>query len=181
MLLCQLKNGIYEGSIMVQNKEINGKEVEEMVQMATNLAKIDICLSEIQTMKVEVKDMAQMYKILEEKGNTMLNGAVWRGRTMETMRNIFNTILQAGIITDEYENHEKVIKNFLQKNKWNEKMEFVSIGWIEGYEGKIKINFKMTKRNTDFIKQRVEIFNTKAKIIKEYKEKTKSGKPNRLL
>ena len=176
MLLCQLKDGIYEGSIMVQNKEINGIEVEGIIQMVTNLAKIDVCLNEIQTMKVEVKDLAQMYKLLEEeRGSMMLNGAIWRGRTMETIRKIFNTIIQASSITDAYENHEKVIKSFLRKIKWSEKMEFISVGWVEGYDGKIKVNFKMTKRNTDFIKQRIELFNVKTKIANKYKENTKTS------
>ena len=178
MILCRERNGIYEGSVMLMSeKEIDGKEPMEIVRMITNLARIDIVLEEIVTARTEVQDYAQMYKILEEKdGNIMMSGSIWRGRAVETVQMIFNTIVQSGNITETYDTHEEVLNNFLENTRWNEKMDFISIGWIENYEGKVKVKFKMTKRNSDFIEQRLELFKTKAKLVTKYKETSNLGK-----
>ena len=178
MILSREQNGIYEGSIMLTSeKEIDGKEPIEIVRMVTKLAKIDIVLNEVIAAKANVQDYAQMYKILEEKeGNIMMSGNVWRGRTIETVRMIFNTIVQSGNITEAYSTHEEVLNNFLENTAWSEKMDFISIGWIENYEGKVKVKFKMTKRNSDFIDQRLEIFKTKTKLVTKCKETNNLGK-----
>ena len=177
MIICTLNDGIYCGSLMIMSKEIDGREVVELVQMGMTLAKIDILLDEVKVAKTEVKDFQQMYQLLEDKnGNIMLNGGVWRGRAIETIKRTFHTILQAGSITETYDQHKKMLINFLEMNKWPEKLEFISVGWVENYDKGIKINVKLTKRNADFIEQRLEIFKTKARIIKECKENTKLGK-----
>ena len=167
MILCTLKDGIYRGNIMVLNKELKGREVVSLVQMALNLAKIDILLDEVKVAKTEVKDHQQIYKLLEdENGNLLLNGGLWKGRALETVKTTFQTILYARNIAETYEQHEKMLKNVLEKCKWSERLEFVSIGWVENFDKTIKINVKLTKRSTDFIEQRLEIFETRTKILK---------------
>ena len=159
------------------SKEIDGREVVELTEMGINLMKLDIMLDEIEVARVEVRDYEQVYKILEEeRGNPMLNGSLWRGRVMETMKKVFMTIIQAGNITDVYENHVKVVNYFIKSNSWKEKCEFVSVGWVENYEKSIKISARLVKRTSDFIAQRLEIFKTKMAIIDKCKEKQNLGK-----
>ena len=106
----------------------------------------------------------------------MLNGGTWKSRALETVRKTFQLIMQSSKITDSYDQHKEMLMNVLNKNKWVEKLEFVTVGWIENYEKSAKINVKLTKRNSDYITQRLEIFKTKTKILQTCKEFNTQGK-----
>ena len=178
MIICNLQNGIYEGAILVQNSEIEGKEIDEMVQMGLTLMKIDILASEIKVVRTEVKDFAQMYKILEkrENGNIMKNGTIWRSRAITTIKEVLLSVLQASKLTDAFDNHKLVLENFITMNAKNEASEHVGVGWVESFERHIKLRAKLTKRDCNHIQQRIEIFQTKSQILREYKKNTNLGK-----
>ena len=179
MLTCKMNDGIYEGAIVVMNKEIEGRNVEEIVQMGITLVKIDIIINEIQVVRIETPDVAQMYKILEnnEGGNIMRNGNAWRGRAIKTIKTIFMEIMQASNITETYDNHKKILEDFIKMNAKNERLEHVGIGWAESNEKCVRVHVKMTKRDCNHIKQRIEIFQTKTKILKSCENSTHLGKP----
>ena len=178
MIICNLQNGIYEGAILVQNREIEGKEIDEMVQMGLTLMKIDILSSEIKTVRTEVKDFAQMYKLLEkhENGNIMKNGTIWRSRAITTIKEVLLNVLQASKLTDAFDNHRLVLENFILMNAKNEAMEHVGVGWVESFERHIKLRAKLTRRDCNHIQQRIEIFSTKTQILREHKNGTNLGK-----
>ena len=106
----------------------------------------------------------------------MQNGGIWRGRALETIRNILMNILQASKILEAFEGHRKVLENFLKMNSRTEGQEFVVLSWVESFEKQAKIRVKMTKRSSQFIPQRLEIFKTKMQIIKNCKENEYLGK-----
>lgn len=168
MILCSVENGIYEGSIFVQNGEIEEREVTEIVEMGIVLTKIDIMLHEIVTIRSDCVDHAQIYKILEDKenGNIMKSGTIWRSRAMKTLKIIFHEVIQASRILEMYETHKNVLTNFIEMNQKNENQEHIGIGWIERFDKHIKVKTKMTKKDCHHIDQRVEIFQTKTKILK---------------
>ena len=65
MLICTLSEGIYEGSILLIGKEIEDRSVEDIIKTVITMAKVDIILSEVGTVRIEVKDHAQVYKLIE--------------------------------------------------------------------------------------------------------------------
>lgn len=178
MLLCELKNGIYEGTIKVQNNEVEERNVQNIIKMGIVLMKIDIMIVEVRTVRLEVKDHAQMYKLLEdmENGNIMRCGDIWRGRAMNTIEHIFMNIIQASKILEMYDMHEKVLTNFVQMNQKNEGQEHMSLGWIETFDKHIEVRIKMTKRDCNHIQQRIEICRTKVQILENLNENEKIGK-----
>ena len=175
MLICSVNDGIYEGSLLVMNKEIEGKEVVELIQMVTTLMRIDILIEEVPTTKANTMDYNTVYKMLEEEGNLMLHGSLWRARAMETIKQIFMTIMTGGKIVETYEAHRSLLKKFIEENMCTERQEFIKIGWVETYEKNVKIQIKMTKRTSDFIRQRMEIFKTKVNIVKKCQKKYELG------
>ena len=177
MIICSLNEGIYEGNLAVTNKEIENREVMEVIQMGICLMKIDVMLEEVQGMRTNTADQALMYKLLEdENNNIMSNGGIWRGRALETIRNILMNILQASKILETFDTHQKVLENFIKMNGKKEGQEFVVIGWVESFEKQVKIKVKMTKRSCEFIPQRLEIFKMKMQIIRSCKENEYLGK-----
>ena len=94
MFLTSKNDGIYNSNIHVQNREIEEREVTELVRMGIILTKIDIMVQEISTIRTDCTDQAQMYKILENKenGNIMMCGAIWRSRAMKTIKTILSTL-----------------------------------------------------------------------------------------
>ena len=78
MLMCTENEGIYEGSVLLLNKEIEDQNVEDIIKMGITLAKVDIILAEVGTIRSEVGDYAQVYKLVEnlEAGNILLNGVL---------------------------------------------------------------------------------------------------------
>ena len=179
MLTCSVENGIYEGSITVMSKEIDGKDVTEVVQMGITLVKVDILTNEIKAVRIQTLDVAQMYKIIEMKecGNIMRNGEVWRGRTIRTIKTVLVEVLQASNLIETYDMHKKVFENFIQLNAKNENQEHVGIGWAEVNDKQVKIHVKLTKRDCNHIKQRIEIYQTKTKILQGCKENENIGRP----
>ena len=65
---------------------------------------------------------------------------------------------------------------FIKMNQKNEKQEYIGVGWIESYERNVTIKIKLTKKDCNHIAQRVEIYQTKTKILKECKENKFLGK-----
>ena len=157
------------------NKEIEGKEVVELIQMVTTLMRTDIFIEEVPTMKANMKDFHTVYKIMEEPGNLMLHGSLWRARAMETIKQVFMTIMTSGKIIETYETYKDFLEKFISENKCTERQEFVKVGWVESFEKNVKIQVKMTKRSSDFIQQRIEIFKTKVQILKRCQKKYKLG------
>ena len=149
MLTCEKNDGIYNGAIIVLNKEIDGRDVTEVVQMGINIIKIDILTSEIQVAKPDTPDLAQMYKILEmkDRGNIMKNGTIWRGRTIKTIKAVLLDVLQASNVLEAYETHKNELENFIKMNTKGENMEHVGIGWTVSHDKHIKIHVKLTKRD----------------------------------
>ena len=178
MLICSNNNGMYNGSIILLNREIENKEVVELVQMLTTLMRIDIMIEEIPVMKANIEDLATVYKLMSEEGNLMMNGSLWKARVMETVKHTFLTIMQASKIIETYEIHQQVLDKFIEENKWIEKQEFVKVGWVETFDKNVKVQVRMTKRTSDFIQQRMEIFKTKVNILKKCKKKHDLGKTN---
>ena len=176
MLICSNNNGMYNGSLILLNREIESKEVVELVQMVTTLMRIDIMTEEIPVMKANVEDLATVYKLMSEEGNLMMNGSLWKARVMETVKHIFMTIMQASKIIESYEIHQQILEKFIDENKWIEKQEFVKVGWVETFDKNVKVQVRMTKRTSDFIQQRMEIFKTKVNILKKCKKKHDLGK-----
>ena len=149
MLICNLINGIYESNLLVMNKEIEGKEVTELIQMLITLTHIDIFLEEVPMIRANVRDHHTVYKLLEEEGNIMKEGRIWRARAAETILKTFQAVMTASKIIDTYELHKEVLEKFIMDNKYDEKQEFIKIGWIETFEKNVKIRVKMTKRTSD--------------------------------
>ena len=178
MFLTSKSNGIYNSNIHVQNREIEDRDVTDLVKMGIVLTKIDIMSQEIKTIRTECTDQAQMYKILEDKnnGNIMMCGAVWRSRVMKTIKTILLEIVQGGKMLETYENHQDVLENFIKMNQKNESQEYIGIGWVESQEKNVTIRTKLTKKDCNHIEQRVEIYQTKAKILRECKENKFMGK-----
>ena len=172
MITCTENDGIYEGCLIVQNREIEDRSVTELIQMGITLMKIDIMIHEIKTIRSDCLDQAQMYKILEdsENGNIMKCGAEWRSRAMKTLKLVFLEVVQGSKIIEMYEMHQKVLENFIKMNQKNENQEYIGIGWVEATERNIKIKSKVTKKDCNHIAQRVEIYQTKTRILKECKE-----------
>ena len=172
MITCNVSNGIYDGSILIQNGEIDGRDVTELVKMGLVLTKIDIMLHEIMTIRSDCVDHAQMYKILEDKenGNIMKCGTIWRSRAMKTLKVVFLEIVQASKILEVFETHQNVLINFIEMNQKNENQEYIGIGWAEVFEKHVKIKTKLTKKDCNHIDQRVEIYQTKTRILKSCKE-----------
>ena len=172
MFITSKSEGIYNSNIHVQNREIEEREVIELVQMGLTLTKIDIMIHEISTIRTDCTDQAQMYKILEdeENGNIMMCGAIWRSRAIKTIKTVLLDIVQGGKMIEAYESHQNVLKNFIKMNQKNEGQEYIGLGWVESQEKNISIRTKITKKDCNHIAQRVEIYQTKAKILKECKE-----------
>ena len=181
MLICSNNNGIYNGSIILVNKEVESKEVVELVQMLTVLMRIDIMIEEIPVMRANVEDFATIYNLMSEEGNLMMNGNIWKARVMETIKHIFMTVMQARTITETYEIYQNVLEKFIEENKWIEKQEYIKVGWVETYDKNVKIQVRMTKRTSDYVQQRMEIFKTKVNILKKCKKEHNLGEKNKHL
>ena len=178
MFICNENNGIYESNIQVQNREIEDRDVTELVTMGIVLTKIDIMVHEINTIRSDCTDHAQINKVLEDKesGNIMKCGTVWRSRAMKTLKLVFMEVIQGGNMLEAYETHKNVLENFIQMNQKNEKQEYIGIGWAETYDKNVMIRTKITKKDSNHIDQRVEIYQTKTRILKENKENKNLGK-----
>ena len=178
MLICTLSEGIYEGSILLIGKEIENRSVEDIIKMVITMAKVDIILSEVGTVRIEVKDHAQVYKLVEniEAGNLLLNGSTWRSRVFVTVKETFMTILQSGRIPETYDLHQKVLDNFVRMNKWSENQEHIGCGWVEDFDKHVRVRIQFTKRKQEFLPQRMKIFKTKMDIVKKCKKNNEIGK-----
>ena len=86
---------------------------------------------------------------------------------MKTIKTILLEIVQGGKMLEIYENHRNVLDNFIKMNQKNEKQEYIGVGWVESYEKSVQIRTKLTKKDCNHIEQRVEIYQTKTKILKE--------------
>ena len=178
MFICSENNGSYESNLQIQSREIEDRNVTELVEMGLTLTKIDIMLHEIKTIRSECKDHAQMYKILEDKenGNIMRCGAIWRSRAMKTLEVTFLEIVQGGKMLEIYEAHQNVLENFIIMNQKNENQEYIGIGWAESKDKVVTIKTKITKKDCNHMEQRVEIYQTKTRILRECKEGDIIGK-----
>lgn len=183
MFICKENDGIYECNIQIQNREIEDREVTDLVQMGIVLTKIDIMIHEIKTIRSDCTDHAQMYKILDDKenGNIMRCGAIWRSRAMKTLKVTFLEIVQGGKMLEVYETHQNMLENFIRMNQKNESQEYIGIGWVEAHEKFVTIKTKLTKKDCNHMTQRVEIYQTKTKILKECKENKNLSKLECLL
>ena len=177
MLICTLSEGIYEGSILLVGKEIEDRDAEEIIKMVITMAKVDIILNEVGTVRIQVKDHAQVYKLIEnlEAGNPLLNGSTWRSRVFTTVKETFMTVLQSSKIPETYDLHHKVLDNFVRMNKWCEGQEHIGCGWVENCEKHVRVRIKFTKRRQEFLPQRMKIFKTKMEIIKKCEDNEKIG------
>ena len=131
------------------------------------MAKVDIILSEVSTIRTTVKDFAQMYKLIEnlEAGNLVLNGSIWKSKVFTTVKEVFMTVLQSSKIPETYDLHQKILDNFIRMNKWSEGQEHIGCGWVEDFDKHVRVKIKFTKRNQKYLEQRLKIFKTKAKIV----------------
>ena len=180
MLICTLSDGIYEGSILLVSKEVEDRTVEDIIKMVITMAKVDIILSEVGIIRTTVKDYAQMYKLIEnlEAGNLVLNGSVWKSKVFVTVKETFMTVLQSSKIPEMYDQHQKVLDNFVRMNKWSEGQEHIGCGWVEDFNKHVRVKIKFTKRNQKYLEQRLTIFKTKAKIVNECSKNNTNGKKN---
>ena len=178
MLICTENNGIYEGSVLLLNKEIEDQNVEDVIKMGITLAKVDIILAEVGTIRSEVGDYAQMYRLVEnlDAGNILLNGSTWKSKTFVTIKEVFMTIMQAGKLPEMYNNHQKVLDNFVRMNKWTEGQEHIGCAWVESFDKHVRVKVKLTKRNQKYFEQRLNIFKTKTELVKRCNEDNKIGK-----
>ena len=174
-----MKNdGIYEGSVLLVNKEIEDRSVEDVVRMVITLAKVDIILEEVGTIRSVVQDFAQMYKLIEglDTGNILLNGSTWKSKAFVTIKEVFMTIMQSGKLTETYDNHQKVLDNFVRMSKWTDGQEHIGCGWVESYDKHVRVRIKFTKRSQEFLEQRINIFKTKTELIRKCNDNNKLGK-----
>ena len=178
MLICTLSEGIYEGSILLVSKEVEDRTVEDIIKMVITMAKVDIILSEVGTIRTTVKDYAQMYKLIEnlEAGNLVLNGSIWKSKVFITIKEVYMTVLQSSKIPETYDLHKKALDNFVRMNKWSEGQEHIGCGWVEDFNKHVRVKIKFTKRNQKYLEQRLTIFKTKAKIVKECSKNNTNGK-----
>ena len=178
MLICTLSEGIYEGSILLVSKEVEDRTVEDIIKMVITMAKVDIILSEVGTIRTTVKDYAQMYKLIEnlEAGNLVLNGSIWKSKVFITIKEVYMTVLQSSKIPETYDLHKKALDNFVRMNKWSEGQEHIGCGWVEDFNKHIRVKIKFTKRSQEYLEQRLTIFKTKAKIVKECSKNNTNGK-----
>ena len=183
MLICTLSEGIYEGSILLIGKEIEDRTVEDIIKMVITMAKVDIILNEVGTVRIEVKDHAQVYKLIEnlEAGNLLLNGSAWRSRAFVTVKETFMTILQSSRIPEMYDLHCRVLDNFIRMNKWSENQEHIGCGWVEDFDKHVRVKIQFTKRKQEFLPQRMKIFKTKMDIVRKCNENREIGKKLYLL
>ena len=177
MLICTLSEGIYEGSILLVSKEVEDRTAEDIIKMVITMAKVDIILSEVGTIRTTVKDHAQVYKIIEnlEAGNIVLNGSLWKSRAFMTMKEVFMTVLQSSKIPEMYDLHQKVLENFVRMCKWSDNQEHIGCGWIEDFSKHVRVKIKFTKRSQKYLEQRLKIFKTKARIVKKCSENNTEG------
>ena len=180
MLICSVNEGIYEGSVLLVNKEIEDRNVEDVIKMTITLAKVDIILAEVGTIRTEVADYAQVYKLIEntEAGNILLNGSTWKSKTFLTIKEVFMTIMQSGKLPETYDCHQKVLNNFVRMSKWADGQEHIGCAWVESYDKHVRVKIKLTKRSQEFLEQRLNIFRTKTELVTKCKENDKIGKPN---
>ena len=178
MIITDEKNGMYQASITMVNDEVEGFNPIEIVKMIINLTRLDIMVEEIQTMREDRYDMNTIYKILAEgkEGNPMRNGPKWRARVMMVMKEILMRVLQTSSIPDMYRTHQKIIENFIKENRWTEDQEMIGIGWVETTAKLTCAKCKMTKRQGQNFKLRMEIFETQKKLNIRGKEDAKIGK-----
>ena len=177
MLICTLSEGIYNGSILLIGKEIEDRSVEDVIKMVITMAKVDIILAEVGTVRTEVKDHAQIYKLIEnlEAGNLLLNGGIWRSRAFATVKETFMTVLQSSRFPDMYDLHHRVLNNFVRMNKWCENQEHIGCGWVENFDKHVRVKIQFTKRKQEFLPQRMKIFKTKLEISKRCNENDTIG------
>ena len=114
--------------------------------------------------------------MIQSNSNIMKNGTIWRSRAIATIKEVLLSVLQASKITDAFDNHKMVLENFITMNAKNEASEHVGVGWVESFERHIKLRAKLTKRDCNHIQQRIDIFQTKSQILREYKKNTNLGK-----
>ena len=177
MLITANNEGIYEASITMLNKEVANYNPVDIAKMGIALTRIDIMATEISTVREEIFDLNDIYKILEGNnvGNPMRNGANWRARVMTVMKEILGSILQSSNITETYMKHYKVIHNFISENTWTENQEMITIGWVETNRTNTIVKCQMTKRCGHDFNLRMKIFETKKRITRKCKENNDIG------
>ena len=94
---------------------------------------------------------------------------------MDTIKQVFMTIMTGGKIIETYETYKEFLEKFIMENKCVERQEYVKVGWVESFDKNVKIQVKMTKRSSDYIQQRMEIFKTKVQISKKCQKKYNLG------
>ena len=178
MIITEVNNGVYTSSIKLLNQELKNQNPIDTIEMGITLTRIDILIEETPTVKEDPINQNELYRLIEEgdKGNPMRNGAAWRARVMKLTKDIFNEIMQSSKIPETYKQHSKLLQNIIKENKWTEAMEFVTVGWVETNDKNAWVNCKMTKRMGGNFEARMKIFQTKMKIAKECKRKTKLSK-----
>ena len=119
-----------------------------------------------------------MYKIIEniEAGNILLNGSTWKSKAFITVKEIFMTIMQSGKLTEMYDNHQKVLNNFVRMSKWADGQEHIGCGWVQNYDKHVRVKIKLTKRSQKYLEQRLSIFKTKTELVKKCNDNDKIGK-----
>ena len=178
MLICTINEGVYEGSVLLLNKEIEDKSVEDVAKMAITLAKVDIILAEVRTIRSVVADYAQIYNLLEniEAGNILLNGSTWKSKAFATIKEVFMTIMQSGKLLETYYSHQKVLDNFVRMSKWTDGQEHIGCSWVESYDKHVRVKVKLTKRDQKHLEQRLNIFKTKTELVTKCNENNELGK-----
>ena len=177
MILTLEENGMYNSSILLMNKEVEGLHPIDITKMGINLTRLDILIDEIKTIREDICDQNEVYKMIEraEDGNLMRNGRNWRARGMMVMKEVFYRVMQAKKVTEMYRTHQRVIENFIKENRWTEEQELVGVGWVETTKEFTCIKTKMTKRQGHNFDLRLEIFETKRKICQRYKKESETG------
>ena len=183
MIITREKSGIYDTNIKMRNNEVEGMNPIDVAKMVINLARLDIMIEEIETIREDRYDMNEIYQILKNntEGNPMRNGPRWRARVMSMMKEIFGQIMQTSKLPDMYITHQKVIENFIKENKWTEEQEMVIIGWVETTKEYTWARCKMTKRQGQNFKLRMEIFEMQKALSVRGKKDAQIGKKINLL
>ena len=178
MILTEEKGGLYVANMRMLNREIEGMNPVDVAKMMINLTRLDIMIEEIKTVREDRYDMNEVYRMLNnnEEGNPMRHGARWRARVMMVVKEIFNRILHAGNVTDMYNNHRRVIENFIKENRWTEDQELIGIGWVETTTNYTYARSKLTKRQGQNFHLRLEIFETKKQLIQKVRKDAEIGK-----
>ena len=111
MILYECKEDIYSGSINLTKTDLANEEVDEIIELCLNVVKMDINIDEIPTGKAISYNESELYEYIadENKGNTMTRDAVWRGRSMEVIKNVFYKVIQSKNFIEKAKQHQKIM------------------------------------------------------------------------